>query len=87
MSPHRMTRLNGFLMDCDLAHAILRAVATHAACKSHPGCSPDDAELCREIDRMVESGHTQTATRELVSCLKHAPGAIDYLARRLFEAK
>ncbi len=83
----RTTRVNGFLMDRDLAHAIITAVAGHEPGKSRPGSCPNDPALRDEIDRLVASGHTQNASRGLAACLKQAPEAMDYLARRMFEAK
>jgi hypothetical protein len=74
-------------MDRDLAHAIIHAVAVHEPGKSRPGSFPGDPALRAEIDRLVASGHTQNASRELAACLKQAPEAMDYLARRMFEAK
>jgi hypothetical protein len=83
----RTTRVNGFLMDCSLAGAILQAVANHEPGKSHPGTRPNDAALAQEIELLAGSGHTQNTSRELAACLKQTPEALDYLARRIFEAK
>ena len=87
MPASRTTRVNGFLMDRGLAHAIIHAVAGHEPGKSHPGSCPGDPALKVEIERLVASGHTQNASRELAACLKQAPEAMHYLARRMFEAK
>lgn len=83
----RKTRLNGFLMDCELAQMILCAVTCHEPGKSALAGNPVPVELAGEIERLVRSGHTETASRELVNCLKRTPEAMVYLAGRLFEAK
>jgi hypothetical protein len=53
----------------------------------HPGTRPSDAALAQEIELLVASSHTQNTLRELAACLKQTPETLDYLARRIFEAK
>jgi hypothetical protein len=80
------TRVNGFLIERELAHRIIAAVARHDARHCTPGIEKLDAQVRDEIDRLATGGHAQAASRALVASLKGSPEAMAYLAKKLAEA-
>ena len=80
------TRVNGFLVDRDLANRIIIAVARHDPRQCPRGFDAIDPQVRGEIDRLATGENTQAASRALVASLRQSPEALAYLAKKLAEA-
>ena len=80
------TRVNGFLVDRDLANQIILAVARHDARRCQQGFHELDPQVRGEIDRLATGSHAPAASRALIASLRQSPEALAYLAKKLAEA-